>query len=200
MRSAFKWYPKEVSVIAINYMNSQKNTTIAMILAIVVIILFLSLGFFGLRSISSTSPDVVNGGTTDGQPTDGQAQQGPSDILNEISSTGTVADLRIFDVIEGDGQEAKVGDTIVVHYTGILPDGTVFDSSRDRGQPFSFQLGGGQVIQGWEQGFTNMKIGGRRILAIPPQFGYGTRSVGSIPANATLLFDVELLDIVPSQQ
>lgn len=162
-------------------MKLNKNTTIAMILAVVVIALFLSLGFFGLRGFSSNAEVPASG---------------PQAILDELAQTGTVADLRSFDIVVGTGAEATPGNIIVVHYTGVLPGGTVFDSSVNRGQPFAFELGSGQVIQGWERGFNGMKVGGKRLLAIPPSLGYGDRAVGSIPANSTLIFEVELLQVL----
>jgi FKBP-type peptidyl-prolyl cis-trans isomerase len=109
-----------------------------------------------------------------------------------------VADLKtkILDVREGTGAEAKAGDRVTVHYTGTLTDGTKFDSSRDHGQPFSFTLGRGQVIAGWDQGLLGMKTGGQRTLSIPPEEGYGARGAGNvIPPNATLEFDVEMIRI-----
>lgn len=99
------------------------------------------------------------------------------------------------DVVVGTGVEAKNGDTLVVHYVGTLPDGTKFDSSYDRGQPFEFALGAGRVIKGWDLGLLGMRVGGKRNLTIPPELGYGANSVGKIPANATLKFEVELLEI-----
>jgi FKBP-type peptidyl-prolyl cis-trans isomerase len=95
----------------------------------------------------------------------------------------------------GEGREAKAGDTVSVHYTGTLQDGSKFDSSRDRGQPITFPLGAGHVIKGWDEGIAGMKVGGKRTLVIPPNLGYGSRGVGSIPPNSTLLFDVELVSI-----
>ncbi|WP_394822665.1 FKBP-type peptidyl-prolyl cis-trans isomerase [Pendulispora albinea] len=104
--------------------------------------------------------------------------------------------LGIEDVKIGDGAEATDGANVTVHYVGTLTDGKKFDSSRDRGQGFSFKLGGGQVIKGWDQGVKGMKIGGVRKLTIPPELGYGSRGFpGAIPPNATLLFEVELLGV-----
>ena len=104
--------------------------------------------------------------------------------------------LEIEDQIVGDGDEAIAGQTVEVHYTGWLTDGTKFDSSHDRNQTFSFKLGGGQVIAGWDQGVAGMKIGGSRKLTIPPDLGYGERGAGGvIPPNATLVFKVELIGL-----
>ncbi len=103
--------------------------------------------------------------------------------------------LLVQDVKVGEGAEAKAGNTVFVHYVGTLTNGTKFDSSRDRGQPFSFTLGRGGVIRGWEQGIPGMKVGGVRKLIIPPELAYGERSIGAIPANATLTFEVELLEV-----
>jgi FKBP-type peptidyl-prolyl cis-trans isomerase len=103
---------------------------------------------------------------------------------------------KILDLRAGTGAAAKAGDRVSVHYTGTLEDGTKFDSSRDRGQPFGFTLGRGEVIAGWDQGLVGMKVGGQRKLTIPPEEGYGARGAGGvIPPNATLEFDVELLRV-----
>jgi len=105
--------------------------------------------------------------------------------------------LRIEDIVVGTGNSPKQGQTVVVHYTGWLTDGTKFDSSLDRGEPLEFEIGVGQVIQGWDDGVVGMKVGGKRKLTIPPELAYGDEDVGDglIPANSTLIFEVELLDL-----
>lgn len=104
--------------------------------------------------------------------------------------------LEIETIVEGSGVESKVGDSLTVHYTGMLEDGTKFDSSVDRGTPFNFILGIGQVIEGWEKGMEGMKVGEKRKLTIQPEYAYGERGVpGVIPPNTTLIFEVELLEI-----
>jgi FKBP-type peptidyl-prolyl cis-trans isomerase FkpA len=104
--------------------------------------------------------------------------------------------MQIEELTVGTGIEAQKGQMAVVHYTGWLTDGTKFDSSKDRNDPFSFALGGGTVIKGWDEGVVGMKIGGKRKLTIPPHMGYGARGAGGvIPPNATLVFEVELLDV-----
>ncbi|MBW3571680.1 MAG: FKBP-type peptidyl-prolyl cis-trans isomerase [Gemmatimonadetes bacterium] len=109
--------------------------------------------------------------------------------------TTSASGLQYRDDAVGEGRQAKAGDTVSVHYTGTLQDGSKFDSSRDRGQPLQFPLGAGHVIKGWDEGVSGMKVGGRRTLVIPPELGYGARGIGPIPPNSTLVFDVELMDI-----
>ena len=113
-----------------------------------------------------------------------------------MASITTASGLVIEELEVGDGDEAVAGKQVTVHYTGWLTDGKKFDSSKDRGDPFSFPLGARHVIAGWDEGVQGMKIGGRRKLTIPPQLGYGARGAGGvIPPNATLVFEVELLGV-----
>jgi FKBP-type peptidyl-prolyl cis-trans isomerase len=136
------------------------------------------------------------------KPAETTATVTPSSVPAK-TETATMSEFVKTDVKVGDGAEATLGKIVSVHYTGWLYDpnaadkhGTKFDSSRDRGQAFEFPLGGGRVIQGWDQGVAGMKVGGQRTLIIPAELGYGTRGAGGvIPPNATLIFDVELLGV-----
>jgi FKBP-type peptidyl-prolyl cis-trans isomerase FkpA len=120
----------------------------------------------------------------------------PSLGVNPNAMTKTPSGLRYQDATKGQGAEATAGRNASVHYTGWLPNGEMFDSSRERNQPFSFRLGAGEVIAGWDEGVAGMKVGGRRKLIIPPNLGYGTAGAPpDIPPGATLVFDVELLDV-----
>lgn len=137
-----------------------------------------------------------------GQPSSGASPASSSSMSSKIGAQ--VTELKKIDVKQGDGAEATPGKAVIVHYTGWLYDpvaadehGSKFDSSLDRKVPFSFILGAGKVIKGWDEGVAGMKVGGKRTLVIPPSMGYGERGAGGvIPPNATLIFDVELLDIV----
>ena len=122
------------------------------------------------------------------------AAEGPPPI--EGKPTTTNSGLKYWDIKIGTGATATSGKKVSVHYTGWLTNGTKFDSSVDRKQPFEFTLGAGMVIKGWDEGVAGMKVGGKRRLEIPPALGYGARGAGGvIPPNATLIFDVELLDV-----
>lgn len=120
-----------------------------------------------------------------------------AELIFEVHLLGVFrSELQIEEIEEGTGPEAQEGQTILVHYTGRLANGTQFDSSHDRGEPLTFILGVGQVISGWDMGVVSMKVGGKRKLTIPPELAYGKRGVpGVIPPNATLVFDVELVGI-----
>ena len=126
-----------------------------------------------------------------------------SSTQEKVAMTSSITTLQKNDTVVGTGREAEPGFNVSVHYTGWLYNekaadhkGKKFDSSVDRGQPFKFDLGASQVIQGWDEGFAGMKIGGKRTLIIPSEMGYGARGAGgAIPPNATLIFDVELLDV-----
>jgi len=121
------------------------------------------------------------------------------DSHQQVTSMGkeimTSSGLTYVDEIIGTGNNPKTGDKVVVHYTGTLENGTKFDSSMDRDRPFEFTIGVGRVIKGWDEGVSSMKVGGKRKLIIPPDLGYGSRNMGAIPPNSTLLFDIELIEI-----
>lgn len=128
--------------------------------------------------------------TTDEPSTEESAVPDEEDVMTTDSG------LQYVDIVEGTGAMPQSGQRVTVHYTGTLEDGTQFDSSRDRNRPFTFTIGVGQVIKGWDEGVATMRVGGQRKLIIPPELGYGARGAGGvIPPNATLLFDVELLRI-----
>jgi peptidylprolyl isomerase len=129
-------------------------------------------------------------------------QQKPVTVQQQTSSVPpeqyvkSPSGLAYLDMIPGTGPSPRAGKQVKVHYTGTLENGTKFDSSLDRGQPFSFTIGVGQVIPGWDEGVLSMRVGGKRKLVIPPQLGYGAAGAGGvIPPNATLIFEVELLDV-----
>jgi FKBP-type peptidyl-prolyl cis-trans isomerase len=144
-------------------------------------------------STGSTAPGAAVTGTENAPATRPAAQ------TNAAQNTGVRKmdnGLQIEDVVVGTGDEAKAGQKVTVHYRGTLTNGTEFDASYNRNQPFTFSLGAGEVIKGWDQGVAGMKVGGKRKLTIPPDLGYGARGAGGvIPPNATLVFDVELLKV-----
>ena len=185
------------------------------LISFTVFVLCVSLTFFS----QFNSPQIVNATETEEPVIPDTAVTKPSNISNnnifeldpsdpnpilfamaeetqsDSNSRTTESGLIILDLVNGEGDEAKAGQTVTVNYTGILEDGTQFDTSIGRA-PFSFPLGAGRVIKGWDEGVAGMKIGGKRKLTIPPELGYGSRGAGNvIPANATLIFEVELLKV-----
>lgn len=130
----------------------------------------------------------------------GQANQNiktntQSEEINSGTNPANGGEMKTEDLKVGEGAEAQDGKTVKVHYVGTLVDGTKFDSSRDRNEPFEFTLGAGHVIKGWDQGVKGMKVGGIRKLTIPPELGYGDQDLGTIPPNSTLIFEIELLEV-----
>ena len=158
--------------------------------AIAIIILFIG-GFYLSRHLNLTDTNATN--ATLINSTNNDFSVSTTTDNNMETSNG----LKIEILKQGTGEAAKNGDKVTVHYVGTLLSGQKFDSSIDRGQPFSFILGNGQVIEGWEKGILGMKVGEKRKLTIPPELGYGATGTpgGPIPPNATLIFDVELLKI-----
>ncbi|MBX9765342.1 FKBP-type peptidyl-prolyl cis-trans isomerase [Patescibacteria group bacterium] len=173
---------------------NRKTINLIVILAIIVVIIFISLGFMGFTGFNFGQQPAQT------QPAnDGNAQA----LLEEIQKTGSVTELQFVDLVEGAGSAIAPGDIIEVKYTGVLPNGTVFDATDAHGGiPLKLIVApdgslmtetGGGLIQGWSLGMRGMKEGGRRLLAIPPQLGYGGNSIGAIPPNSTLLFEVEIV-------
>ena len=172
------------------------------ILIVVVLALVVVLGFFGVGGFSffpqTQQPTVAT------DQTSSSAQQ----LLAQVQQTGSVSQLEGADVTVGTGDAIAPGDTIEVNYTGVLPNGTVFDSTQAHGgTPLTLVVAadgslqtpdGGSLIAGWSEGMAGMKEGGRRLLAIPPDLGYGPNAVGPIPANSTLIFDVQIVKVTPA--
>ncbi len=140
-----------------------------------------------------TKADVIKKDTTKAITATGKAKAGKMEKQDTVT---TASGLKYIDIKVGNGATPKAGQTVEVHYTGWLTDGKKFDSSKDRNTPFSFPLGQGRVIKGWDEGLSTMKVGGVRKLIIPPALGYGAAGAGAaIPPNATLVFEVEFLSI-----
>ena len=161
--------------------GKSQNEIIAITVGIIVVVIILLTGIFNVvfNDKASKQQDV----TTDTN-------------MERVLESGLI----IKDIIIGDGEEAVAGLIVTTHYTGTLEDGTVFDSSVERAAPFSFTLGIGQVIVGWDLGIAGMKVGGKRELTIPANLAYDNRAIGAIPANSTLYFEVELLGVSEGSQ
>ena len=164
---------------------NKKGLIIAFIAVVFLLAVFLLNLFYKNPASSNTSFDSTQLNSLDSSSA-AQIDSSPS-----ASSQG----LQITDEKVGTGREVKSGDTVVINYTGTLTDGTKFDSSYDRNEPFTTQIGVGQVIKGWDLGVVGMKVGGKRKLVIPPDLAYGNQQVGTIPPNSTLTFEVELIQI-----
>ncbi len=189
-------------------MNGQNNITATGIAVALAVVVALALLFFGPALFAFINGSPAAGTASSTQATDqmaGQAAQAPT--TNQPTTAGVpaqqamqypdhVTELEGKDITVGTGATAEAGDTVTVQYVGMFPDGKVFDASKNHGdQGFSFKLGAGQVIKGWDQGVAGMKVGGERLLIIPPSLGYGSQDNGPIPANSTLVFQVQLLDV-----
>ncbi len=174
---------------------ARRNRNRGIIIAIIVVAIA-AIAFFVIR-------DYMNKTTASANPTPASSSSGnyPIGTLDTTPPTPsaaavtTASGLVYEDLQVGDGAVAKAGDSVSVNYTGWLQDGTKFDSSLDRGQTFDFPLGAGNVIAGWDEGVQGMQVGGTRLLVIPPSLGYGSQANGPIPANSTLVFEVQLTGI-----
>jgi peptidylprolyl isomerase len=171
------------------------TTGIAVALAIIVALGFLFFGFGIFSPFTSAAPPA----DTMTLPGTGEATTSNQNDMQAIDPNNLPTQLTGKDEVVGTGATAEAGDQVTVNYVGALPDGTVFDASQNHGQPFTFTLGAGQVIKGWDAGVAGMKEGGKRMLVIPPDMAYGSQAVGSIPPNSTLVFEVELLKVEKPQ-
>lgn len=156
------------------------------VFAYVLIIIFVGLGVWLFARKGDNVPEGLVVPPTATSPPAG----GPASTPIKMENGLQIQDLKM-----GTGPEVRLGQGLTMHYSGTLEDGTKFDSSYDRGEPFQFVLGAGQVIQGWDLGVQGMKVGGKRKLIIPPVLAYGERGIGPIPPNSTLIFEVELLAV-----
>ncbi|HEC94102.1 MAG TPA: FKBP-type peptidyl-prolyl cis-trans isomerase [Candidatus Kaiserbacteria bacterium] len=179
--------------------NTSIATSIAVAIALIVVIISFFFGINIFSLFSSAPPSSARTETTSVPTTKTIVRK--SSVVKKSSVTSetlpVIKKLSFTDTVVGSGAVAKDGDTVSVQYIGKLTDGKVFDSSAAHGdKPFSFVLGAGRVIKGWDEGLVGMKVGGTRLLAIPPALGYGNRAFGPIPANASLIFEVKLLNVV----
>jgi FKBP-type peptidyl-prolyl cis-trans isomerase FkpA len=180
------------------------GTGIAVAIAVVIALVFLFLGP-NILALFSAYPASSTAAATSTQPITQNLQTATTSIMDNSASSNSNAlsgipanptQLMTKDEVVGTGSEAQVGDTVTVNYVGMLTNGTIFDASANHGTTgFTFPLGAGQVIKGWDEGVVGMKVGGKRELVIPASLGYGNQAVGSIPANSTLVFEIELLNV-----
>lgn len=169
-------------------MNLDKKTLLAGGIGVLLVgVVFFGTSYF----MNEQKPQENNAAATE------DAAQATAPALSDLPLD--TKELYVEDVVKGSGKEAKGGSRISVHYTGLLTDGTVFDSSLRTGQPFTFNLGAGEVIPGFDEGISGMKVGGKRILVIPSDLAYGANGVGPIPPNATLIFEIDLVSAVDGQ-
>jgi peptidylprolyl isomerase len=164
-----------------------------------VVLMLVCVGVLVFTQISGQK-DAAIGNSSPAQPTTTVTQENntpiKSNTMSEANAVTTASGLKYIELQEGTGATPQTGQTVEVHYVGTLENGTKFDSSRDRSKAFSFKIGTGQVIKGWDEGLSTMKVGGRRQLIIPSELGYGARGAGGvIPPNSTLIFDVELISV-----
>ena len=172
-----------------------KTYEIAIMAAVVMLMLVTVWAFRTESSLSSVfqSPDTQTAAI--GQITVGDDTTWQAALRDSVNDRGQLRNLIIDTIDVGEGDPVAAGDTVTVHYVGTLANGEEFDNSRQRGEPFTFTVGRGSVIAGWEEGVLGMRPGGTRILVIPPELGYGQAGYGPIPGNATLVFTVELLSV-----
>ncbi|MEI6427057.1 MAG: FKBP-type peptidyl-prolyl cis-trans isomerase [Pseudanabaena sp. ELA607] len=178
-----------------------KGILISFGISLAALVLIFVVQFLGSKSIAA-NPNNTPVNPTNTAAVQTVAEANPSmttDYITDPSFTQTPSGLRYKDLKVGDGATPLQAQGVVVHYTGTLLNGNKFDSSVDRNSPFTFKLGAGQVIRGWDEGLSTMQVGGKRILVLPPDLAYGERAVGNglIPANSTLVFEVELLRVNP---
>jgi peptidylprolyl isomerase len=159
---------------------------------ILILVFQLGIGMKDATAITTSTPEPT---AVISQPLSIPSNLIAMDLAKSENQITTDSGLKYVEIATGSGATPTKGQTISVHYTGTLENGEKFDSSRDRNQPFEFQVGTGQVIKGWDEGLMLMKVGDRRKLIIPAELGYGARGTGGIPPNSTLVFDVELLKI-----
>ena len=148
-----------------------------------------------LSSQPATAQQAIGSGIVFVGEGDSVNRERAAALLAASTNRGQLQQMVVDDIVIGTGSEVVTGDTVRVHYIGTLQNGLEFDNSRKRGEAFEFTVGAGQVISGWEEGVAGMKVGGQRILVIPPDKAYGNQQIGPIPPNSTLIFAIELLEI-----